>query len=70
MGHQLSSYTDWEKSTEALLVASKETGLKANSEKATYVLILRFQKAGQKHSIQKANMSFEDVAKFKYLETH
>jgi hypothetical protein len=27
------------------------------------------QKAGQKQSIKIANMSFEDVVKFKYLET-
>jgi hypothetical protein len=33
------------------------------------MLISPYQKAGQKHSIKTANRSFENVAKFKYLET-
>jgi hypothetical protein len=32
-------------------------------------MLLRCQKAGQKHSIKIADMFFEDVAKFKYLGT-
>jgi hypothetical protein len=31
--------------------------------------MLHYQKAGQKHSIKKANRSFEGVAQFKYLGT-
>jgi hypothetical protein len=35
-----------EKNTEALLDASKEVGLKVNSEKTKYMLMPRYQKAG------------------------
>jgi hypothetical protein len=55
--------------TEPLLDASKEAGLEVNPEKTKYMLMSRSQKMGQKHSIKIANMSFEDVAKFKYLGT-
>jgi hypothetical protein len=51
-----------------LLDASKEVGLEVNPEKTKHMLISYYQKAGQKHSIKKVNRSFEDVAKFKYLE--
>jgi hypothetical protein len=40
-----------------------------NPEKTTYMLMSRYQKAGQKHSIKIANRCFEDVTKFKYLGT-
>jgi hypothetical protein len=40
----------------------------ANSEKSKY-MVMSHKKAGQKHSIQIANRSFEVVAKFKYLVT-
>jgi hypothetical protein len=33
------------------------------------MLMTSYQKAGQNHSIKIANRSFEDVAKFRYLET-
>jgi hypothetical protein len=78
--HQLLSYEDHanivgenvdtiQKNTEALLDASKEVGLEMNPEKTKYVLMSRFNKAGQKHSIKIANRSFEGVAKFKYMRT-
>jgi hypothetical protein len=34
-----------------------------------YMLMSHYQKAGQKHSIQTENRSFEYVAKFKYFGT-
>jgi hypothetical protein len=56
------------KNTEALLDASMEVGLEVNPKKSTYMLMSRSQRIGQKHSINIVNRSFEDVAKFKYLE--
>jgi hypothetical protein len=57
------------KSTEALLDVSKKVDVEVNPEKTKYMLLSRCQKAGQKRSKKTANRSFEDVAKFKYLET-
>jgi hypothetical protein len=53
----------------AMLDACKEVGLEVNPEKTKYMLMSRYQKAGQKHSINVANRSFKDEAKFKYLGT-
>jgi hypothetical protein len=58
-----------QRSTKALLEASKEVGLEANPEKTKYMLVSRCQKAGQRHSIKIWNRSFESVVKFKYLVT-
>jgi hypothetical protein len=78
--HQLLAYTDdvnivgenrdiKKKNTEALLNTSKKVGLEVNPEKTKYMLTSHSQKIGQKHSIEIANRSSEDVAKFKYLGT-
>jgi hypothetical protein len=57
------------KNTEALLDDNKEVGVEVNPEKTKYMLMSRSQKMGQRHSIQIANRSFEDVTKFRYLGT-
>jgi sorting nexin-29 len=55
------------KNAEALLDASKETGLEVNSEKTKYMFMSRHQTTGQSNYKRVANKSFENVAKFKYL---
>jgi hypothetical protein len=57
------------KNTGALLDASKEVGLEGNPEETKYMIMSRSQKVGQKHSINIASRTFENVAKFKYLGT-
>jgi hypothetical protein len=58
------------KSTEALVVASKEIGLEVNVEKSKYMVMSRNQNAGQNHKIKIDNKSFERVEQFKYLGTN
>jgi hypothetical protein len=50
---------------EALIDDSKETGLKANTEKTGHTLMSRDQNAGQNHIITIANRSFENMEKSK-----
>jgi hypothetical protein len=79
--HQLLAYSDdintvkenidtVKKNTDALLDASIDADLEVNPEKTKYMLMSRYQKVGQKHSINRVNKSFEDVAKFQYLGQH
>ena len=55
------------KNAEALVVASKETGLEVNADKTKYMVISRDQDAGRSHSTEIDKSSFEWVEEFKYL---
>jgi hypothetical protein len=52
---------------EALFAASKEIGLEVNADRTKYVVMSRYQTAGQSHSMKIDNSSFERVEEFKYL---
>jgi hypothetical protein len=54
---------------EALVVASKETGLELNANKTKYMVMSRDQNAGRSHSMKSDNISFESVEEFKFLGT-
>jgi len=51
---------------EALIVASKETGLEVNVDKTKYMVMSQHQNAGQSQSMKMDNSSFERVEEFKY----
>jgi hypothetical protein len=55
---------------EALLVASKEIGLKVNADKTKYKFMSRDQTAGRRHIMNIDNSSFERMKEFKYLGTN
>jgi hypothetical protein len=50
-------------------VASRDVGLEINAEKTKYMIMSRHPSSGQNQNIRIANESFENVSKFKYLET-
>ena len=54
---------------EALVFASKETGLVVNADKTKYTVMSRYQNAGRIHSVRIDNSTFEWVEEFKYLGT-
>jgi hypothetical protein len=54
---------------EALVVATKETGLKGNADKTKYMIKSRDQNAGLSRSMKTDNSSIERVEEFKYLGT-
>ena len=54
---------------EALVVATKGTGLEVNADKTKYVVISRNRNAGRGHSVKIDNSSIEKVDVFKYLGT-
>ena len=55
------------KNEEALLVASKNTGLEINADRTKYMFISWAQNARRSHSIKIYNSSFERAEDFKYL---
>jgi len=57
------------KENKALLITTKETGLKVNADKTKYLVMSRDQNAGQSHYIKENNCSFERVEDFKHLGT-
>jgi ribosomal protein S2 len=57
------------KNMETLIDASKEVGLKVNTEKTKYMLLSRHQNAGQSYNIEIANRCFDNVVKFRYVRT-
>ena len=77
--HQLLVYADInmlggrvhtiKKNTEALVVASKEIGLKVNADKTKYMVMSRDQNAERSHIVKTDSNSFERVEDFKYLGT-
>jgi len=56
-------------SAEALVIAIKVIELKVTAEKTKYMVMPLYQNAGQSHSIQIENCSFEKVENFEYLGT-
>ena len=46
---------------EALIVASKETGLEVNADKTKYMVMSRDQNAGRSHRIKTENSSYDMV---------
>jgi len=55
--------------TEALLAATRETGLEVSADKTKYMVMSRDQNAGRIHSVRIDNSTFERVEEFKYLGT-
>jgi len=54
---------------EALVAATRETGLEVCADKTKYMVMSRDQNAGRIHSVRIDNSIFERVEEFKYLET-
>jgi hypothetical protein len=55
--------------TETVIEASRDVCLETNAEKMKYMIMSRHSNSGQKQNIRRANESFENVEKFKYLGT-
>jgi len=54
---------------EALVFASKVTGLVVSADKTKYMVMSRDQNAGRSHNMKIDNSTFESVEEFKYLGT-
>jgi hypothetical protein len=53
--------------TVTLLGASRDIGLEINTEKIKYMIMSHLLYSGHNQNVRRANESFENVAKFKYL---
>ena len=54
---------------EALVAATRETGLEVNADKTKYMIMSRDQNAGRIHSVRVDKSTFDRVEEFKYLGT-
>ena len=77
--HQLQTYADdviilggsinsLKENAEALVAATRETGLELSTEKTKYMVMSRDQNAGQNHSVRIDNSTFERVEDFNIWE--
>jgi hypothetical protein len=57
------------KNTKILIDASKKVVVQVNADRTKYMLLSRHQNAEQNHNIKTGDISFENVAQFKYLGT-
>jgi hypothetical protein len=57
------------KNAETLNEVSDEFGLEVNAEKTTYMLLSRYQNAGQNYNTKTDNRSFKNVSQSKYFGT-
>jgi hypothetical protein len=57
------------KTTETLVLASKETGIEVNADNTEYMVMSGDQNAGRSHSMKTDNSYFRMVEQFKYLGT-
>ena len=76
--HQLLAYADdvnvlggslhtVKENAEALVAATKKSGIEVNAHKTKYMTVSRDQNAGRIHSMKIDNSSIERVEEFKYL---
>jgi len=57
-----------QKNTDALVVASKESGLAVNADTTKYMVMSRDHNAVRSYNVTTANGFFESVEQFRYLE--
>jgi len=55
---------------EALVAATRKTGLEISADKTKYMVMSRDQNAGRIHSVRTDNSTFERVEEFTYLGTN
>jgi sorting nexin-29 len=78
--HQILAYADdvnilggsihtLKENAEALVAATRETGLEVSADKTKYMVVSRDQNAGRIHSVRIDNSTFKRVGEFKYLGT-